>query len=118
MPRGVLFAITEDDRRALESASTDDQRVSYVEEVIEERWEPGFVYELDKAWDALHRSLTDGGLEWKGSTFPLGAAVLGKTPIHSGDEYLIGLTPAEDVGTVAAALTAVGRGCTSGLRTN
>lgn len=107
MPRAVLFAITEDDRRTLESASTDDQKVSYVEEVIEERWEPGFVYELDKAWDALHRSLTDGELKWNESTFPLGAAVLGKTPMHSGDAYLIGLTSAEDVGTVAAALTAV-----------
>jgi hypothetical protein len=107
MPRAVLFAITDDDRRTLESASTDAERVEYVEEVIEERWEPGFVYELDKSWDALHRALNDGKLEWNGAGFPLSAAILGKASMNSGDDYLIGLTPPEDVGAVADALEAL-----------
>jgi hypothetical protein len=104
VPRAVLFAITDEDRRILESATTDDERVDYVEGVIEERWEPGFVYELDKAWDALHRALNDGRLEWNSAGFPLSAAILGKASMNSGDDYLIGLTPPDDVPAVADAL--------------
>jgi uncharacterized protein DUF1877 len=104
VPRAVLFAITDDDLHILESATTDDERVDYVQEVIEERWEPGFVYELDKAWDALHRALNDGQLEWNSAGFPLSAAVLGKVSMNSGDDYLIGLTSPDDVPAVADAL--------------
>jgi hypothetical protein len=107
MPRAVLFAITNEDRQILESASTDAERVDYVQEVIEERWEVGFVLELDKAWDGLHRALNHGRLEWNSDGFPLSAAILGKVPMNSGDDYLIGLTPADDVPAVADALAAL-----------
>jgi Domain of unknown function (DUF1877) len=81
--------------------------VGYVQEVIEERWEPGFVYELDKAWDGLHRALNDGKLEWNSAGFPLSAAILGKVSMNVGDRYLIGLTPSDDVPAVADALAAL-----------
>jgi len=107
VPRAVLFAITNEDRRVLESAKSDAERVDYVQEVIEERWEPGFVYELDKAWDGLHRALNNGKLDWNSSRFPLSAAVLGKVSMNAGDRYLIGFTPSDDVPAVADALAAL-----------
>jgi len=105
VPRGVLFAIAEPDVQKLRSAADDDERTDYVSEVIEERWESGFVYELDKAWDALHRALTDGTLSWNKTT--LGWAVLGKEPLNSRGDYVISLTPATEVPQVAEALAAV-----------
>jgi hypothetical protein len=107
VPRAVLFAITDDDRRELETAATDDERVEYVTEVVEERWDEGFVCELDKAWDALHRALTDGRLEWDNDTFPLNAAILGKDQLNGEGSYIIGLTPSKVVPDVARALAAV-----------
>jgi hypothetical protein len=35
-------------------------------EEIEETWEEPFVVESDKAWDAIHRCLTDGSLLYAG----------------------------------------------------
>jgi hypothetical protein len=49
VPRAVLFAIVDQEVEALISASDDDERTSYVEDVIEERWDEEWLYELDKA---------------------------------------------------------------------
>ncbi len=105
--RAVLFAITDSDLSKLEMAKTDRERINYVQEVIEDRWEPGFVYELDKAWDALHRSLTDGRLEFGNGAFPLNAAVLGPVRLTTDDSYIITLTPRDMVTAVAEAVARV-----------
>jgi hypothetical protein len=74
--RGVLFAITDEDREALLGMDDDAAVADYVSEVIEERWERGFLAETDKAWDAMHRCLTDGRLEFGNGTFPLNRCIL------------------------------------------
>lgn len=57
--RGVHFSITDEQRRALETAPDDAARIDYVKEVIEEAWDREHLQETDKAWDAIHRCLGD-----------------------------------------------------------
>ena len=105
--RGVLFAITAGDLTALDASADAEARVEYIVEEIERRWEPGFVLELDKAWDALHRCMSDGRLEQGGGEYPLNAAVLGRELLDAGPDYFVGLTRAADVPAVAAAVRGV-----------
>ena len=102
--RGVLFAITGKDLAALEALDDADAVVEYIVEVIEERWEAGFVFELDKAWDTRHRCFADGSLEQNAGAFPLNATVLGRETLDAGPDYFVGLTRASDVPVVAVAL--------------
>ncbi len=64
--RGVHFAITDEQRRTLESSQNDEARIRYVSEMIEEEWDEAYLQETDKAWDAIHRCLSDFplGVEW------------------------------------------------------
>lgn len=104
--RGVLFAINNETADALLAASDDDALMSIVEE-IEEAWEQSFVAETDKAWDAIHRALSDGSLEADGGEPPLNRAILGGKHLHEGDDYIVALVSAAEVPLVASALTAI-----------
>lgn len=87
---GVLFAVPEDvvkHIRALPMA----QRPEYISDELEEEYfeeYPERTVELDKAWDAIHRSLTDGTLSFDCESYPLGGAVLGGELLYyDGDKY-------------------------------
>lgn len=87
---GVLFAVPEDvvkHIRALPMA----QRPEYISDELEEEYfeeYPERTAELDKAWDAIHRSLTDGTLSFDCESYPLGGAVLGGELLYyDGDKY-------------------------------
>ncbi len=108
--RGCLFAVTAEDVDALLAAAGDDEAViDYVVEVIEERWEDGYVGEVDKAWDAIHRVVGDGTLEPDTGPYPLNQAIFGGRLLTSGDEFVF-LTSAASVPDVSAALEVVTRG--------
>jgi Domain of unknown function (DUF1877) len=59
--RGVHFALTDDQAQAVLAAKNDDELMSVIE-MIEEEWNDKYLAECDKAWDAIHRCLTDGNL--------------------------------------------------------
>ncbi|MFZ8477657.1 DUF1877 family protein, partial [Staphylococcus aureus] len=59
--RGVHFAVTTEHEKQLLAARSDRKLTELVEK-IEKAWEKLFVVETDKAWDAIHRCLTDGSL--------------------------------------------------------
>jgi hypothetical protein len=107
--RAVHFAITNDDLQALRDAGSDAKLIEVIQEVIEERWEKseGYVCETDKAWDAIHRCLTDGKLEFENGTDPLRLAILGGEQLHSGDDYIVALVTHDRLRSVADALAAV-----------
>lgn len=107
--RGVLFAITDEDREALIGMDDDAAVADYVSEVIEERWERELLAETDKAWDAMHRCLTDGRLEFDNGTFPLNRCILGGRPLTSGEDCLVILTEPQEVPAVSTALDGVTR---------
>ncbi len=106
--RGVFFAITAEQAEALEAAGDDDEVLARVDE-FESAWDTDNLAECDKAWDALHRLLTDGSLEFGGGSEPLRHCVLGPTQLHEGDDYIVSLVPTEKVKEVAAALMDIDR---------
>jgi hypothetical protein len=104
---GVHFALsTQDEARLLAAAGDDDAVIRIVEEIEESSYtEPHC--DSDKAWDALHRCLTDGKLEYAGGTYPLRAAVLGGRQLVEEAEYTVSYVPAEQVRDVAEALSII-----------
>lgn len=60
---------------------------------------------VDKAWDGIHRCLTEGRLGGEDGNYPLNAVVLGGLPLHQGEDYVVSYNTADEVREVAAALT-------------
>lgn len=113
--RGVHFALTVAEVRELESRADDEARLEYVQEVIEEEFfesRQEDVAETDKAWDAIHRCLTDGTLAGT-SRSPLEIVVLGGKSLYSGDDYIMTLKRADEV---RAAVPQLARISEAGLR--
>lgn len=116
----VLFALDEQDVRKLRSVER-RERSDYMHEEIEELFfdnHPKYTYELDKSWDAMHRMLTDGNLNFKNEFPPLCNVIFGGeflyglvredsreviVPEEEDDEYMILKTP-EQVAEIAGAL--------------
>ena len=67
------------------------------------------VFETDKGWDAIHRCLTDGRLEYDNGDLPLKLCILGGYQLHEGENYVVSVTPDEQVPDVAAALKHITR---------
>jgi len=91
---GVLFSIDEKDVKQLKKFKSDVDRLIYLQEGIEEIYfdkYPERLAELDKSWDAIHRSLTDGKLEYRNGTFPLNHVILGGEILYHGDDYIMTL---------------------------
>ena len=44
---------------------------------------------LDKAWDGIHRCLTEGQLGSEDGSYPLNAVILGGLPLYQGEDYVI-----------------------------
>lgn len=114
---GVLFSLDEKTVSKLKSFKSDEDRLAFLQEDIEETImgnEPERFAELDKSWEALHRSLTDGKLEWSNGTFPLNHVILGGQQIYQEDDYIMSLKTPEQVEKIAEAIVAVSE---SDLRT-
>jgi hypothetical protein len=104
---GVLFSIDQKTVDSMEQLFSDEERIYYIKEVIELDYfenHPQWVAELGKAWDGLHRSLTDGKLNWDNGEFPLSHVVLGGETLCENDNYTIVLKPREDVAAIAQAV--------------
>jgi len=72
--RGVHFALTDKEAAHFRSFTDEQARLDHLQEVIEETYfgdHPDLKAKSDKAWDAMHRTLTDGQLTWDGGEYPL-----------------------------------------------
>lgn len=96
---GVLFSLDKQTVDKLKSFSSDEDRLDHLQMDIEEVYfseHPQWTCELDKAWDAIHRTLTNGKLEWGGGTYPLNHIILGGEILYSEPDYIMTLkTPAQ-----------------------
>ena len=104
---GVLFSLDETEVSKLKSFESDGERLDYLQEDIEETMmtnEPERYAEFDKSWDALHRSLTDGKLEWSNGSFPLNHVILGGEVIYHEDDYIMSLKTPGQVEKIAQAI--------------
>jgi hypothetical protein len=105
--RGVYFALTEEQAARVLAAENDDALMAVIEEV-EEAWDEENLGECDKAWDAIHRLLTNGQMKVGHGEYPLSHCVLGGRWLYEGNDYIVTyLTPAEvqDVAQALAPLT-------------
>jgi hypothetical protein len=100
---GVHFALDEGQRDRLLAAKNDDEVMAAIAG-IEEAWDKDHVGESDKAWDAIHRCLTDGSLDDEAGEFPLSHVILGGRQLHQGEEYIVAFVSADEVKSVAKAL--------------
>lgn len=107
MPLGVHFALTESDVKELRAFDEEDDRLTFVTDVLEERYfedDKTYVGESDKAWDAMHRALADGKLTWDGGAYPLNHTVLAGEILYTGDDYIMSLKTPAQAKDIAAAL--------------
>lgn len=70
---------------------------------------PERVVETDKAWDAMHRVLSDGELSPEGGEYPLNHVVLGGEQLYTDQDHFIALKTPAQVKEVSAALPAIDR---------
>ena len=109
--RGVLFALAPaDQQRLCDAAELGDEAVwSLVHDELEETIEGQWTFATDKAWDAIHRCLTDGRLDYDNGSPPLNRAIMAGFHQVEGGGDVVSVTPAEDVPAVAEALEQVTR---------
>ncbi|MDB5271117.1 MAG: hypothetical protein JWP58_4157 [Hymenobacter sp.] len=104
---GVLFSIDQKTVDLIKELPSDEERINYVKEVIEEDYfenQPQWVAELVKTWDAMHRTLTDGQLEFDNGEFPLSHVILGGETLCEDEGYIIVLKQKEQVVEIANAV--------------
>lgn len=99
--RGVLFAIEDEELGQLGEAETDDDVLRIVES-IEARWSRPL--ELDRAWDTIHRVLSDAGDGERGRRAPLRSAILGGTVLVDDERALVTVKGPDEVTDIARAL--------------
>jgi hypothetical protein len=106
--RAVHFALTDEEASRLMDTpgANKDFLMAFVEQ-IESRWDKEWLQETDKSWDAIHRCLTDGKLEW-GNT-PLHKCILGNDNLYEGDDYIMNFLSPEEVKEVATAVKDIDR---------
>ncbi|GAA2581330.1 hypothetical protein GCM10010435_68460 [Winogradskya consettensis] len=103
------FAIDETMTGRLRAADGDDERVAELIEEIEEGDNHLGKVDTDKAWEAIHRCLTDGELGFDNGEYPLNGAILGGEQFYDGEEYIVSLLTPEQVRDVAAAIGPITR---------
>jgi hypothetical protein len=104
--RGVHFALTgEQASRLVDTPGADNDFLMTFVEDIEGLWDEEWLQETDKSWDAIHRCLTDGKLEW-GET-PLHKCILGNDNLYEGDDYIMNFLSPEEVKEVATAIKGI-----------
>jgi len=100
---GVHFAPTAAEAVRLLAAEGNDAVLAIVEE-IEEKWDEAWLAESDKAWDAIHRCLSNGTLYYDEGEYPLNRTVLGGKHLYDGDDYVVSYVAPNEVRDIAAAL--------------
>jgi hypothetical protein len=104
---GVLFSLDKSEVDKLKAFTSDKDRLEYLQEEIEETYfdkYPERVAELDKSWDALHRSLTNGKLEYTNGVFPLSHVVLGGELLYYEGDYIMSLKTPDEVKQITSAV--------------
>jgi uncharacterized protein DUF1877 len=107
---GVHFALTEAQVKKLRRFADDEKRLEYLQDEIEEELlgrESEWAFQTDKAWDAIHRSLTDGDLTYENGEYPLSHVILGGEPLYFEDDYIMSLKTPQQVSDVAKAIQRV-----------
>lgn len=107
---GVLFAVESAAVDRLRAFDDDDDLLEFLHTEIEEPFytsSPEWVCDLEEAWDAIHRCLTDGDIGWNNGTYPRNHAILGGEQLYEENDYIVSLKDPQQVAQIAAALEKV-----------
>jgi hypothetical protein len=107
---GVHFALTEHEVAHLRSLADEQARLNYLQEEIEELYfgkHPELMAESDKSWDAMHRALADGTMNWNGGEYPLNHTILAGELLYTGSDYIMSLKAPQQVRDIATALPTI-----------
>ncbi len=107
MTLGMHFAISYEQAMKLLQCKSDEELVTMVEEEIEEVANEDNSFQTDKAWDAIHRCLSNGTLDVRQGTRPLNLAIFGGNVLNKDPDYFVVLLTPTDVTQVAEALAQV-----------
>jgi len=108
--RGAFFALSATQAEHLLALARDEDRLAYVQDGIEATWDEAHLLQTDKAWDAIHRCLTDGTLTIARSEEPLGKLIAGGSQLYADTQnYILNLIHAGELGAVSEALKEVTR---------
>jgi hypothetical protein len=100
---GVLFSLDKTAVDKLKSFSSDEDRLDFVQMEIEEEYFTKYrdkTCELVNAWDAIHRTLTDGKLDWNNGTYPLNHFILGGEIVYTQPNYIMTLKSPQQVSDI------------------
>jgi hypothetical protein len=107
---GLHFALNDEEVRSFLSLRHDEARPNYLyEELEEEFWgaNPDLVAETDKAWDGIHRALTDGHLDFNHGPYPMSHVIMGGERVYFRDDHIMVLKTSQQVRDVAGALPGI-----------
>jgi len=99
--------LTDAEVEHLRSLPSEQDRLDHLVENLEDAYfadREEYLAESDKAWDAMHRTLTDGQLTWDGGEYPLNHVVLAGELLYTESDYIMILKSPEQVRDIAAAL--------------
>lgn len=105
--RGVHFSLDEATVLALKAITGDQERHLFLNDQIESPYfenHPAWLAQTDKAWDWIHRVLTDGELDWDNGTYPLNHVVMGGESLYAGREFVMSLKTPKVVSDAASEL--------------
>ncbi len=106
---GVHFSLSPEEVEQIRGID-ESARADFVHETIEEEYfakYPERKADSDKAWDAMHRALSDGELTWDGGVYPLNHVILGGELLYTGSDFIMVLKDPQQVRDVATALPGV-----------
>jgi len=104
---GVHFALTAEEVGTLLSFDDDAERLNHLQGEIEETYmgeHRDLCAQTDKAWDAMHRLLSDGELSYYDGPEPLRFTVIGGDPIYEERDYIMSLKTPDQVKALATVL--------------
>jgi len=107
---GVRFALSDAEASHLRSLASERDRLDYIQMDVEESYfadQSEYMAESDKAWDAIHKALTNGRLTWDGGEYPLNHVVLAGEVLYTESDYIMSLKSPGQVRDIAAALPTV-----------
>jgi len=107
---GVHFALTDAEVETLRGLEDELERVEFITDEIEEEYfetHPDLVVHSGKAWDAMHRALTDGDLSYDEEDYPLDHVILAGELLYTGSEYILSLKTPQQVADAEEAMQGI-----------
>lgn len=105
---GIHFTIDDDEVAVLLAIDDDRKRRSCVQEIILQHYTSKsrqFLVQRGDAWNAMHRALSGGHLNWIDGDYPHNHTILGGKSLGSHADTIMSLKAPDEVKDIAAALS-------------